>query len=88
MCTICDTEYPSILVEIGQQQTRPRNRGELELALGAKAVANADLVAKDEDWKPEHCFCALDPFRTMHNAGVKLDFEHPSEPKVALYFHA
>jgi hypothetical protein len=64
MCTICDNEYPAIRVEVAGQVAHPRTRGELEAALGGKATPNSDLIANEEDWKPEHCFCALDPMRT------------------------
>lgn len=86
MCAICDAEYPAIRVTIGAQVTHPRNRQELETAIGGKAVADSDLIPRDEDWTPNGCFCALNPGATAESANVDCDV-NPAEPGIALHFY-
>jgi hypothetical protein len=86
MCAICDAEYPAVRVSIGGQVSHPKNRQELEAAIGGSAVADSDLIPRDEDWRHDGCFCALNPGATAASAGVECDV-NPAISGIALHFY-
>jgi hypothetical protein len=86
MCAICDADFPSVRVTLGAQVTYPRNRHELEAAIGGNAVADTDLIQRDEDWMPSGCFCVLNLGATAASATVKCDV-NPTDLGIALHFY-
>lgn len=74
-----------IVVRNGDSELRPKNRAELEAAIGGKAVADSEFFPNDADWLPHHCFCAINPGDTAVNNGFDFDPNYV-DPNTDLYF--